>query len=109
VLVPVLSIPYVKMLTVAAAFTVSVGSQATKIVTDTTLQVAIADDYRGRVFSVNDTGFNFMFVVGLFLGALVTPADGQAPVVMLGAGIGYALLAVWFGLSHRRIPPTPAI
>jgi MFS family permease len=109
VLVPVLSIPYVKMLTVAAAFAVSVGSQATKIVTDTTLQVDIADDYRGRVFSVNDTGFNFMFVVGLFIGALVTPADGQAPAVMLGAGIGYAVLALWFGLSHRRIPPTPAI
>jgi len=109
VVIPVLTMPYVKMLTVAAAFAASVGAQATKIVTDTTLQVDIADDYRGRVFSVNDTGFNFMFVVGLFVGALVTPADGQAPVVMLGTGVGYAVLALWFGLRHRRIPPTPAI
>jgi hypothetical protein len=103
VLVPVLSLPYVPALTVAAAFAVSVGSQGTKIITDTTLQLDIEDDFRGRVFSINDTGFNLMFVFGLFIGAMTLPMNGVSAPVMIGVGIGYALVAVGFAVASRHI------
>ena len=79
VLVPALGLPYLPALTVAAAFVVSLASQGIKIVTDTTLQLEIEDDYRGRVFSVNDTAFNLIFVAGIVAGALALPADGESP------------------------------
>jgi MFS family permease len=104
VLVPVLGVPFVPVLTVATAFVVSVGSQGTKIITDTTLQLDVEDDFRGRVFSLNDTGFNLMFVSGLFIGALTLPATGVSAAVMIGVGVGYALIAVGFAIASRRMP-----
>jgi MFS family permease len=102
VLVPAFGLTYIEVLTVAAAFVVSLAAQATKIVTDTTLQVEVDDDFRGRVFSVNDTGFNLMFVLGLLIGALVMPSNGYSPVLMVAAGAGYALLALWFGMTSSH-------
>jgi MFS family permease len=103
VIVPVLGLPYVPVLTAAAAFFVSMVSQGTKIVTDTALQLDVTDEYRGRVFSVNDTAFNLLFVVGLVVGAMVLPADGHAPGVMVAVGIGYAILAAWFIVFAARV------
>ena len=103
ILVPALSLPYLPTLTVAAAFVVSLGAQATKIVTETSLQLEIEDDYRGRVFSINDTGFNLMFVFGLLIGSWALPISGVSPATMVGVGVGYALVAVGFGLVNRRL------
>lgn len=102
ILVPALGLPYIDLLTAAAAFVVSVVTQGTKIVTDTALQVEIADDYRGRVFSVNDTAFNIMFVVGLLVGAMVLPENGHSPAVMTTVGVGYAIVAFWYGMTAFR-------
>jgi MFS family permease len=101
--VPALGLPYLPALTVAAAFVVSVGAQATKIVTDTSLQLEIEDDYRGRVFSINDTGFNLMFVLGLLIGSWALPVNGVSPATMVGIGLGYAVVAIGFGLANRRL------
>jgi MFS family permease len=103
VLVPVLGLPYLPMLTVLAGLTVSLGAHATKIVTDTTIQLEMEDDYRGRVFSVNDTGFNLSYVLGLLLAALALPESGVSVPVMLATGAGYGLLALGFALANRRI------
>jgi hypothetical protein len=103
VVVPGLGLPYISILTTAAAFFVSMVTQGTKIVTDTALQVDIADDYRGRVFSVNDTTFNLLFVAGLVVGAIVLPADGHAPGIMLTVGVGYAIVAIWFFVYASRL------
>jgi MFS family permease len=102
VLIPVLGLPYLQVLTVTAVFAVSVVTQGTKIVTDTTLQLEVDDDYRGRIFSVNDTAYNVAFVSGLFIGAATLKATGHSPAVMLGAAAGYGLLAAWYGLSSAR-------
>lgn len=102
-IVPGLGLPYISILTASAAFFVSMVTQGTKIVTDTALQVDIADDYRGRVFSINDTGFNLLFVVGLMVGAMILPADGHAPGIMLGVGVGYAIVALWFFVFASRL------
>jgi len=103
ILVPAFGLPYVPALTVGAAFVVSLGAQATKIVTETSLQLEVEDDYRGRVFSINDTGFNLMFVLGLLVGSLVLPVSGVSPATMVGIGVGYALVAIGFGLVNRRL------
>ena len=103
ILVPAFGLPYLPALTVAAAFVVSLGAQATKIVTDTSLQLEIEDDYRGRVFSINDTGFNLMFVFGLLIGSWALPMTGVSPATMVGIGVGYASVAICFGLINRRL------
>lgn len=111
VLIPLLGLPVIAALTVVGSFVVSLAAQTTKIITETTLQIEVDDDYRGRVFSVNDTGFNVFFVLGLLVGALVLPPDGVSAVAILGAGLGYGLVAVGYGAANRRIAqrqrPTP--
>jgi MFS family permease len=103
VLVPLLGLPVIQTLTIVGSFVVSLGAQTTKIITDTTLQLEADDDFRGRVFSVNDTGFNLFFVLGLLIGALVLPPSGISVIAMLGAGLGYAAVALVYGGASRRI------
>jgi hypothetical protein len=97
--VPSLGLPFHATLTVVAAGVVSLATQGLKIVTDTLLQVTVHDDYRGRVFSVNDTAINLTFVAGLFLGALTLPPDGHSAATLILLGVGFAGLALWFALS----------
>lgn len=108
VMIPVLGLPYQEGLTVAASFLVGLATQGTKIVTDTALQQQIADDYRGRVFSVNDTSFNLLFVAGVVVGAFTLPADGHLPAAMVVVAIGYAALATWYGMTIARRAAAPA-
>jgi hypothetical protein len=103
VLVPAFGLPFLPALTVLASLAVSFGAQGTKIITDTTLQLDIDDDYRGRVFSVNDTGFNLLFVVGLLIGAVVLPPSGVSVIALVGAGVGYGMVAFGYALAERRI------
>jgi len=107
VLVPVLGLPFLPVLTILASFVVSVGAQTTKIITDTTLQLEADDDFRGRVFSVNDTGFNLFFVLGLLVGSLVLPPTGVSVGVLLGAGLGYGLVALVYAAVSRYIARRP--
>jgi MFS family permease len=107
VLVPLLGLPVVAALTIVGSFVVSLAAQTTKIITETTLQLEVDDDFRGRVFSVNDTGFNLLFVLGLLIGALVLPPSGVSAVALLGAGLGYGLVAVGYGATNRRITQRP--
>ncbi|GAA1769691.1 MFS transporter [Luedemannella helvata] len=96
VAVPAFGLPFRQPLLVLAVFLIAVVSQATKIVVDTALQVEAADDFRGRVFSVNDTLYNLAFVAGLFVAALALPATGHSVVALVAVGAGYATLACWY-------------
>jgi hypothetical protein len=71
-------------------------------VVDTTLQVHCADEFRGRVFSVNDTAMNLLFVTGLFTAAVALPADGYAPGAVVVVAGAYAGLAVWYATTALR-------
>ena len=95
-------LPFRPGLLVAAVFAINIASQGIKIVVDTALQHECDDNFRGRVFSVNDTAFNLCFVVGLFVGALVLPPDGHAPAVLVTVVVGFALVAVWYGVVGGR-------
>jgi MFS family permease len=111
VLVLLFGVPFLPALTVVGSFVVSLGAQGTKIITDTTLQLESDDDFRGRVFSVNDTGFNLLFVIGLLIGSAVLPTSGVSVLVLLGAAAGYGLVAAAYATASRRIarriPPVP--
>jgi predicted MFS family arabinose efflux permease len=86
---------------VAVLFT-NLATQGIKIVVDTALQHECDDRFRGRVFSINDTSFNLSFVLGLFIGAVVLPVDGHAPVVLLTVAAGYAVAACWYAVVGGR-------
>lgn len=94
--IPALSLPYTAMLMIAGAVLVSVVAIGVKIVADTALQVECDDEYRGRVFSVNDTVFNLLFVAGVYAGAVLLPADGRSPIAVALVGVAYAVLAGWY-------------
>jgi MFS transporter len=115
-LVIVLGSPFSSPLLVLAVFAINVAAQNTKIVVDTTLQRECADDFRGRVFSVNDTTYNVCFVLGLFLGAVTLPADGHSPPAVLVVGVGYAAVGIGYRLlaggwgryaARRAVPDRP--
>lgn len=97
-LVIVLGTPFSPMLLVLAVFAINVAAQSTKIVVDTTLQRECTDDFRGRVFSVNDTTYNVCFVLGLFVGAVTLPGDGHSPAAVVAVGAGYAVIGVGYRL-----------
>ena len=79
----------------------SAASQGTKIVVDTALQHECDDDYRGRVFSVNDTLFNLCFVAGTYVGALFIPVSGKSSAVFLTVALGYGAVTVWYALTGQ--------
>lgn len=103
VLLPPLGLPFRTALLVAATFVINLASQSVKIVVDTTLQRDCEDDFRGRVFSVNDTTYNLAFVVGLFAGASMLPANGRSPGGIVLISAGYLLLAAGYGLAAARL------
>lgn len=102
VLVIVLGWPFSSLLLVAAVFVINIASQGTKIVVDTTLQWQIADEYRGRVFSVNDTSYNACYVLGLFLGAATLPSDGHSLAAVIVVGLGYVLVGALYAVVSRE-------
>src|SRR3712207_4814506 len=97
---------------VAAVFVLGFVAQAVKICVDTTLQEAVDDDFRGRVFSVYDTLFNVLYVVALVLGAFLLPPSGISPPMLLAVAATYLATAAWFGARGvdrrgNRAPATP--
>jgi len=103
-----LGLPFVAPLLLVAAALMNIASQSMKIIVDATLQHECEDDYRGRIFSLNDTVFNGVMVLGLFLAALTLPPDGKSAAALVGIAIGYALIAVWFAGGMRRRARTAA-
>jgi MFS family permease len=103
VLVFALGLPFVPVLLVVATFFLSIGAQGIKIVVDTTIQQECHDDFRGRVFSVNDTTYNMCFVIGLFGAALALPDNGRSVLAILFVSAGYLAVAGWFGMAAARV------
>ncbi|WP_299959270.1 MFS transporter [uncultured Modestobacter sp.] len=96
---------------VAAVLTLGFVAQSIKICVDTTLQEAVDDDFRGRVFSAYDTLFNVTFVLALLVGAFALPASGVSWPLLVVIGVGYLLTALlfarWARGQARREQDTP--
>lgn len=87
----------------ATVFIAGAAMSCTKIASDTLIQTAIPDRYRGRAFTVYDIGYNGAFVVAALIPTLILSAVGELGIIALtgvlslGLGVG---LAVW----KRRLP-----
>jgi MFS family permease len=97
-----LGLPFRSPLLVVATFVINVAAQGIKIVVDTALQHECEDEYRGRVFSVNDTTYNLAFVLGLFGAAMAVPDDGKSPTTLVLVSVGYLVLAAWYARVGGR-------
>lgn len=103
VLVPALGLPFRPLPMMIAAFLLGLVSQSTKIVTDTVVQSAVADAFRGRVFSLYDMLYNIAFVAAAGLAALMLPEDGRSPELLLLVSLLYAVTAL--GVHRLRREP----
>jgi len=102
-----MTFPFIPLLLVAATFLLNVSSQGIKIVVDTSVQTRCDENFRGRVFSVEDTLFNVLYVVGLFIGALVLPENGHSYLVIAAVSAGYVLVAIAYALATRPLEARP--
>jgi MFS family permease len=94
-------LPFAKAPLLAGALVLGFTAQSAKICVDTIVQEEIADDFRGRVFSFYDMGFNLTFVAAALLAAFTLPASGKSYPVLFTIGAGYALIAVLYARSER--------
>ncbi|MDJ0340204.1 MFS transporter [Streptomyces sp. H10-C2] len=97
VLLPPLALPFAPAPMLIAAFALGMCTQGAKIATDTVVQSAIDDAYRGRVFSLYDVAFNVAFVGAAAVAALMLPPDGRSAVLigvlaLLYAGVALTML-----------------
>ncbi len=101
--------PYTSASFVVAALGLGFVAQGAKICIDTLVQESVAEDFRGRVFSLYDTLFNVSFVAAAAVAALLVPSNGKSYVVLGVVAAGYALTAlVYGGFARLRAPTEPA-
>ncbi|MFB7913692.1 MFS transporter [Streptomyces sp. NPDC056061] len=93
VLEPALGLWFALSPMLVAAFVLGLVTQGAKIATDTVVQTAVEDVYRGRVFSLYDVLFNVAFVGAAAVAALLLPPDGRSAPVVAGAAVLYAVVA----------------
>ncbi|MFH8472206.1 MFS transporter [Streptomyces sp. NPDC018000] len=94
VLEPALGLWFIPVPILVAAFILGLITQGAKIATDTVVQTSVDDGFRGRAFSLYDVLFNVAFVGAAAVSALMLPPDGQSFVVVIGAAVLYAVIAV---------------
>ncbi|WP_433054131.1 MFS transporter [Dactylosporangium sp. CS-033363] len=95
-------LPFDPVLLLGAVFVTNMAAQGIKIVTDTSLQHECADEYRGRVFSINDTAFNLTLVAGMYIGALTLPETGRSALVLCVIAACYVLAAAGYAALGGR-------
>ena len=87
---------------------VSIGAAGTglKVCADTLVQRHVPDDHLGRVFSLFDMVLNVCLVLGVTVTAFLSPASGQAPLLIIGIGVLYVGTALWYRWASRsRLSP----
>ncbi|MGW1410303.1 MFS transporter [Streptomyces sp. NPDC002403] len=94
VLEPALGLWFALVPMLVAAFVLGLVTQGAKIATDTVVQTAVEDSFRGRVFSLYDVLFNVAFVGAAAVTALILPPDGRSVTVVIGVAVLYAVVAV---------------
>lgn len=96
-----------ELLLLAAAFLLGLVGQVIKLTGDAAMQIEIDDTHRGQVFALQDTVFNITFVLALAGTALLIPADGRSPAVVVAAAAVYGCGILAIGAnSRRRIRPS---
>jgi hypothetical protein len=65
------------------------------------VQGEVADDFRGRVFSLYDTVFQACFVVAAIVAALALPDTGKSYPVLIFVAASYATVAAGYAWLTR--------
>jgi MFS family permease len=94
-------LPFAKAPLLVGALVLGFTAQSAKICVDTIVQEEVADDFRGRVFSFYDMGFNLTFVAAAVLAAFTLPTNGKSYPVLFVIGAGYAVIAGFYARSER--------
>ena len=102
-----LGLPFTMQTLVPAGLLLAFVAQGSKICVDTIVQETVADDYRGRVFSLYDTLFNVTFVAAAVAGAIMLPPTGKSYLVVGLIAAGYALTSASYRLASRAYPAPP--
>ncbi|MFI1656457.1 MFS transporter [Streptomyces sp. NPDC020472] len=102
VLVPALGLSFTPAPFLVAAFVLGLITQGAKIATDTVVQTAVDDSYRGRVFSLYDVLFNVAFVGAAGVAALMLPPDGRSPLLVVLVAVIYAAIAAFLRRESRK-------
>jgi MFS family permease len=97
-----LGLPMVVPTALVAAFLVTGAGQVLKLCVDSSIQLDVADEARGRVFSLYDTLFNITQVVAVSVAATVVPDDGRSPALLIAATVLYLVGAAGYVLAVRR-------
>ncbi|MGW9174327.1 MFS transporter [Streptomyces decoyicus] len=92
VLLPSLGLFFTPGPMLAAAFVLGLGTQGTKISTDTIVQSSVDDAFRGRIFAIYDVLFNVAFVGAAAVAALMLPPDGRSAALLSVVTVLYAVI-----------------
>ena len=85
-----------------ATFVLGLTTQGAKIATDTIVQSAVEDGFRGRIFSVYDVLFNVAFVGAAAVAALMLPPDGRSVPLVVTVAFVYGAVAAAMARFERR-------
>jgi MFS family permease len=102
-----LGLPFQLQTFLPAAALLGLAAQGVKICVDTLIAQRVADDYRGRVFSLYDTLFNVIFVSAGVLTALVLPENGKSAMAVTMIGAAYLVTGAVYLLAPDTDPFAP--
>jgi hypothetical protein len=89
---------------VAIGFVLGVVAQGIAISATTILQQDIDDEFRGRVFAVNDMVYNATFTIGAAVSVPFMPDSGHSLAMLLVVAVGYVVGAGGYRLLAGQPP-----
>ncbi|HWD04513.1 MAG TPA: MFS transporter [Amycolatopsis sp.] len=100
-----LGLPMLLPLALVASLLITGAGQVLKLCVDSSVQLDVADEARGRVFALYDTLFNITQVAAVAIGAAFVPITGDSPGLMIAATICYLLGGAGYLVARRRVAP----
>jgi hypothetical protein len=102
-----LGLPFKLQTFLPAAALLGLAAQGVKICVDTLIAQRVADDYRGRVFSLYDTLFNVIFVAAGVVTALALPENGKSTAALTAIGLAYLATGTLYMFARDTDPFAP--
>nr|WP_245573436.1 MFS transporter [Amycolatopsis benzoatilytica] len=97
-----LGVPMLLPLALVASFLIMGTGQVLKLCVDSSVQLDVADEARGRVFALYDTLFNITQVAAVSVAAIFVPENGHSPAVLAAATGLYLVGGAGYLLAWRR-------
>jgi MFS family permease len=91
VLTGAIGVGFLQVEFVVIGFILGIVAQGIAISTTTILQRDVDDDFRGRVFAVNDMVYNTAFALGAAISVPFMPISGHSVTMLLVVAVGYVI------------------